>query len=133
METRLPIESPDRVGIERVSSVRTIEIPDVYDSTGLKTAGAPPDQILPAFLHPPLVLDRFVTTLQSEAMGDDMFAPSEYDDSLGALRTLLADRLLTLTPTEPGPDVVERAIQVLDRELELRDLLGYMRNALHRA
>ena len=133
METRLPTESPDRVGIERVSSVRTIEIPDVYDSTGLKTAGAAPDQILPEFLHPPAVLDRFVTALQSEVMGDDMFAPSEYDESLGALRTLLAGRLLTLASTGPGSEVVQRAIRVLDRELELRDLLGYMRNALHRA
>jgi hypothetical protein len=133
METRWPIGSPDRVGIERVSSVRTMEIPDDFDSTGLKLAGAPPDQVLPAFLHPPSLLDRFVTTLLSEAMGDDMFAPSEYDQSLGALRTALASRLLTLAPTGPGPEIVQRAIRVLDRELELRDLLGYMRNALHRA
>ena len=133
MEARWPIESPNRVGIERVSSVRTMEIPEVFDSAGLKTAGAPPLQILPNFLHPPSVLDRFVTTLQSEAMGDDMFAPSEYDESLEALRTLLASRLLTLASTGPGPEVVQRAIRVLDRELELRDLLGYMRNALHRA
>ncbi len=133
METRWPIESPDRVGIERSSSVRTFEIPDVLDSTGLKTAGAPSDQILPAFLHPPSVLERFVTTLQSEATGGDMFAPSEYDESLGALRTLLAGRLLTVASTGPGAEVVQRAIRVLDRELELRELLGYMRNALHRA
>ena len=133
MESRWPIESPDRVGIERVSSVRTIEIPDVYDSTGFKTAGAPPDQILPTFLHPPSVLDRFVTTLQSEAMGDNMFAPSEYHESLAALRTVLAGRLLTVASSGPGPEVIQRAIQVLERELELRDLLGYMRNALHRA
>jgi hypothetical protein len=110
-----------------------MEIPDDFDSTGLKTVGAPPDQILPDFLHPPRVLDRFVTTLQSEAMGDDMFAPSEYDESLAALRTRLAGRLLTVAATGPGPEVIQRAIQVLDRELELRDLLGYMRNALHRA
>ena len=133
METRWPIESPDRVGIERVSSVRAMEIPDVFDSTGLKTIGAPPDQILPDFLHPPSALDRFVTTLQSEAMGDDMFAPSEYDESVGALRTLLAGRLLTVAALGPGQEVIQRAIQVLERELELRDLLGYMRNALHRA
>jgi hypothetical protein len=133
MESRLPIVSPDRVGIERVSSVRAMEIPDVFDSTGLKTIGAPPDQILPDFLHPPLALDRFVTTLQSEAMGDNMFAPSEYDESLAALRTVLAGRLLTVAALGPGKEVIQRAIQVLERELELRDLLGYMRNALHRA
>jgi hypothetical protein len=133
MESRLPIVSPESVGIERVSSVRTMEIPDVFDSTGLKTIGAPPDQILPDFLHPPSPLDRFVTTLQSEAMGDNMFAPSEYDESLAALRTVLAGRLLTVASIGPGPEVLQRAIQVLERELELRDLLGYMRNALHRA
>ena len=133
MESRLPIVSPDRVGIERVSSVRTMEIPDVFDSTGLKTIGAPPDQILPDFLHPPSTLDRFVSTLQSEAMGDNMFAPSEYDESLAALRTVLAGRLLTVASTAPAPEVIQRAIQVLEHELELRDLLGYMRNALHRA
>ena len=133
MESRLPIVSPDRVGIERVSSVRTMEIPDVFDSTGLKTIGAPPDQILPDFLHPPSALDRFVTTLQSEAMGDNMFAPSEYHESLAALRTVLAGRLLTVASTAPAPEVIQRAIQVLEHELELRDLLGYMRNALHRA
>src|SRR5262249_54651221 len=133
MESRLPIVSPDRVGIERVSSIRTMEIPDVFDPTGLKTIGAPPDQILPDFLHPPSALDRFVTALQSEAMGDNMFAPSEYHESLAALRTVLAGRLLTVASSGPGPEVIQRAIQVLERELELRDLLGYMRNALHRA
>jgi hypothetical protein len=133
MESRLPIVSSDRVGIERVSSVRTMEIPDVFDSTGLKAIGAPPDQILPDFLHPPTALDHFVTTLQSEAMGDNMFAPSEYDESLTALRTVLAGRLRTVASTGPGPEVIQRAIQVLERDLDLRDLLGYMRNALHRA
>jgi hypothetical protein len=110
-----------------------MEIPDVFDSTGLKTIGASPDQILPDFLRPPSTLDRFVTTLQAEAMGDEMFAPSEYDESLTELRTVLAGRLLTAASTGPGAEVIQRAIQVLERELELRDLLGYMRNALHRA
>jgi hypothetical protein len=133
MESRLPIVSPDRVGIERVSSVRAMEIPDVFDSTGLKTIGAAPYQILPDFLKPPSALDRFVTTLQSEAMRDEMFAPSEYVKSLAALRTVLEDRLLTVGSTSPCPEVIQRAIEVLEREQELRDLLGFMRNALHRA
>src|SRR4051812_10981288 len=114
METRWPSVSPDRVGIERVSSVRTLEIPEVVDPTGLKRAGAPPDQILPDFLHPPTMMDRFVMALQSGAMGEELFAPSEYLESLGALRARLAGRLRTVAPTGLDSEIIQRAIGVLD-------------------
>jgi hypothetical protein len=65
-------------------------------------------------------------------MGDELFAPSEYLESLGALRVLMEGRLPAAAPTGPDAEVLQRAIRVLDRELELRDLLGYMRNVLHR-
>lgn len=113
-------------GIESLD--RTSAAPDrLPEGASLRPVDSSSAPLVDALLYP-LAIDGYLRTELMPVLNDAMLLrPGPFQE---ALRT--ASTLLTSNESVPA-EIGARAKAVLDREIALQDLSGYLRNALHEA
>jgi hypothetical protein len=119
-------------GIERVVSTSDWQPLGLPDAARSLTAEAPVDQRLAEVLYPPSIEQGLVDSCRPDVQNPDILTPAGYQAALEDTRNRLRDALKRATSQE-DKQKLQAAVDLLQEDASLRDLLNTYRHLLHRA
>ncbi len=119
-------------GIERVVSTSDWQALGLPDAARSLTAEAPVDQRLAEVLYPPSIEQALVDSCRPDVDDPNILTPGGYQSALEDTRSRLREAIKRAT-TQEDKNKLQSAVDLLQEDAALRDLLNTYRHLLHRA